>query len=293
MTGFGTAREQSGDRCVIIEVRTVNNRYLKISTRCPDHFAVFENQIEKVIREFVSRGTVNVSIRSELLGLTGAFRLHPDTISEYWRQLQEIAHSLKITDLTSGRDLSQLALLPGAVTDKSTDDISLEEIWPTCELALRSAMTQLQAFRQREGQSTADDLRSSCAVIAGHIEQIVAKSATIVSDYRNRMLDRVNEMLKEFPVKVSETDIIREVSLFADRCDINEELSRLRCHLQKFESFLNDKESQGRKIDFLSQEIFREINTIGSKANDVTISYSVVEMKAALERIRENVQNVE
>lgn len=293
MTGFGAAREESGDRCVIIEVRTVNNRYLKIAMRSPEFFAPLESQIDRVIREYVTRGTVNVTIRSELVSATGAYRLHPETITEYWRQLQEIAHKLNVTDLSSGRDLSQLALLPGAVTDQTTEDVSLDELWPTCETALRSALTQLQSFREREGKSTAEDLRTSIAVIAQNVDSIAERSSTIVADYRNRMLDRVNEMLKEFPVKVTENDVIREVSLFADRCDINEELSRLRCHLQKFESFLNDKDSQGRKIDFLSQEIFREINTIGSKANDVTISYAVVEMKASLERIRENVQNVE
>ncbi len=293
MTGFGTGREQMADRCVIIEVKTVNNRYLKISTRYPDIFASLENQIEKVVREYVTRGTVNVTIRTESIGGSGAYQLHPETVRQYWLQLQEIARSLRITELTSGHDLAQLAMLPGAVTEQSRDTIAPEEIWPVCEKALRTALVQLQEYRQREGNSTAEDLRGNCRVISSYVDQVVDKSPTIVSDYRNRLLERMQELLKDYPVKLSESDIIREVSLFADRCDINEELSRLRCHLEKFESFLNDADSQGRKLDFLSQEIFREINTLGSKANDVSISYFVVEMKAALERIRENVQNVE
>ena len=148
-------------------------------------------------------------------------------------------------------------------------------------------------FRRTEGAQMLDDLRRQCSSIATQVDAVAEQAPNVVAEYRAKLLDRISGAVQESGVSISESDVIREVALFADRCDINEEITRLRSHLQQFHSFLDDEQSLGRKLEFLGQEMFREINTIGSKANNVAIAHNVVEMKAAIERIREVLQNVE
>ena len=145
----------------------------------------------------------------------------------------------------------------------------------------------------QEGATIESDLRRQCGVIATELEAIRAQAPRVADSYRQKLLDRVGDVLNGTAATVSESDVIREVSVFADRCDINEEVSRMDAHLEQFEQILDSDSSQGRKLDFLGQEMFRETNTIGSKANDVEIAHRVVEITLAIDRIRENNQNVE
>jgi uncharacterized protein (TIGR00255 family) len=290
MTGYGDARNEDERLNVAVEVRTVNNRYLKIATKIPDAYAGLESRIEKVVRESISRGTVSVTVRIQRLDGGYQYALNREVIDGYWKQLIQIALTLEAPGPT---DLSRLLLLPGAVSEEGEGVLDSEAGWPVIRDALQSALEKLQRFRCDEGRSMEDDLRLNGRKIGEQLDQVAKLAPQVVSDFRDRLRERVNELLKGADVTVSDSDLIREVSVYSERCDINEEITRLRCHLDQFEAFLKDAVSQGRKLEFLSQEMFREVNTIGSKANNVEIAHCVVEMKAAVEKIRENLQNVE
>ena len=151
----------------------------------------------------------------------------------------------------------------------------------------------LQKFRVQEGEATVADLKTHIEIISKELKEVTKVAPEVVESYRDKIQERVNKLLENSSVSVENDDLIRETSIFADRCDINEEISRLNSHIEQFFVFLNDPNSQGRKLDFLTQEMFREVNTIGSKANNVKIAHHVVEMKSSIERLRENLQNVE
>lgn len=290
MTGFGASKGQNERLSVAVEVRAVNNRYLKVSSRFPDAYAALEGEIERVVREHVSRGTVTIAFDVRPASGISAARLNAEVLTAYWGQLQDLSRQLAVGVPT---DLSNFLALPGVVTDSSRGELDAERDWPFLKTQLEEAIGKFKEFRQREGRSMGDDLRLNGRIIADSLGQIVKTASEVVSQYRDKLLDRIHELLKGTNVVITEPDLIREVSLYADRCDINEEIARLRCHLEQFEAFLSDKVSQGRKLDFLVQEMFREVNTIGSKANNVSLARCVVEMKAAVERIREVLQNVE
>jgi uncharacterized protein (TIGR00255 family) len=148
-------------------------------------------------------------------------------------------------------------------------------------------------MRREEGSTMADDLRANQRLIARQLESIEKRGPLVVESYRQRMRERLSQLLAEFDVTVSDSDVVREVGIFAERSDISEEIVRLRSHLDQFESYLQTEESSGRKLEFLTQEMFREANTIGSKANDAEIARHVIEIKTAIERVREMIQNVE
>lgn len=290
MTGFGDARSQRDQLSVAVEVRSVNNRYLKISTKLPDSYAPLEHQIEKLLRQSISRGTVSVAVRINRAGTEERYILDRDVLENYWRQLTDSAEAIH---LAAPSDLSSLLQLPGVVVE---DDLRVSDAaadWPVIREALEEAIGKLREFRASEGRSMEQDLRTNCDLIAGQLSRIAELAPQVVTSYRDRLHERVRELLSELDVGVDSSDLIRDVSIFADRCDINEEITRLRSHLEQFETFLNEETSLGRKLEFLSQEMFREINTIGSKANNVEIAHSVVEMKAAVEKVREVLQNVE
>jgi uncharacterized protein (TIGR00255 family) len=290
MTGFGNARTQDERSNITVEIRTVNNRYLKVLTKCSDAYAPLEGRIEKLVRGAISRGTVTVSVRLDRAGSRNAYTVDDDVLQDYYRQVSRVSEHLRISPPS---DVTRLLLLPGVVTDRDSTVIDIEADWPLIQAALEEALHTLQAFRREEGHSMADDLRLNNRLIAERLAEVEAQAPQVVRDFRDRLLERVRELLQQMDAGVDQADIIREVSIFAERCDINEEITRLRCHLDQFEAFLNEDVSMGRKLEFLSQEMFREVNTIGSKANSVPIAHCVVDMKAAVEKIREILQNVE
>ena len=179
------------------------------------------------------------------------------------------------------------------MTQTELPDDLVHSLWPAVEKCLTEALDHFDDFRQREGESMRQDMERQCEVIETEVKQVAVLAPQVVSEYRDKILERVRRLISDASISVAENDVIREVALFSDRCDINEEITRLRSHTEQFRRMLNGNSSQGRKLEFIGQEMFREINTTGSKANNVTIALSVVEMKAAIERMREVLQNVE
>ncbi|MCR9231311.1 MAG: YicC family protein [bacterium] len=290
MTGFGSSTAENDRLSVQAEIRTVNNRYLKISTRYPDFYAKLGSQIEKLLRSAITRGTVNLTLRIDHLNRKSVYLLDDQVVQQYWEQLKKLTEECHLPLPDS---LDRLLTLPGAVIDNDSRTHTPESDWPLIEEAIKGALIELTEFRQKEGESAQADLQSSNKTIGEQLETVKQKAPQVVTSYRDRLHQRLTDLLKDQEVELDPDSMIREVSLFADRCDINEEISRLTCHLEQFDTILNSETSQGKKLEFLVQEMFREINTIGSKANDVEISHAVIEMKLAVEKIRENVQNVE
>jgi uncharacterized protein (TIGR00255 family) len=290
MTGFGDARYQDERLTLSVEVRTVNNRYLKITSKCPDAYGPLEGDIERIVREKISRGTVTVSVRLERLGTEQSFRLNEAALESYWRQVQSFAERVRAPQRP---DLTALLQLPGVAIDETRRPADLDADWEILKKLIEQALEKLQIFRADEGRSMHHELAANGQIILHQLDQVTLLAPQVVSEYRLKLLERVRQVLAEANSHLAESDLIREVSIYSDRSDINEEITRLRCHLEQFQTFMNEAASSGRKLEFLSQEMFREVNTIGSKANNVPIAHCVVEMKAAIEKIREILQNVE
>jgi uncharacterized protein (TIGR00255 family) len=290
MTGFGSASGQNDRFSASVEIKAVNNRHLKVSTRLPDVLGSLEALIEKAVRKTVARGTVSVNVRFSPIGQASRYRISPDLLTAYWDQLKAISETNGVPLPDSS---ASLLTLPGVVSDELSSSLDAAAEWPFLEGIVGEALAGLDEFRQREGESMRGELEQCCEHVATNLESIVQRAPEVVSTYRDRVLERVRELLEGSGAAVEPDNLIREVSIFADRCDINEEITRLRCHVDEFLKVINGPTSQGRKLDFLSQEMFREINTTGSKASNVEIAHHVVEMKAAVEKIREILGNVE
>ncbi len=289
MTGIGEARVDQERLSVSVELRSVNNRHLKVSVRGPDAYLSLEHDIEKLIRSRVARGTIGVQLRVDRHDAHSAYTIDHAALREYWAHVRKVADEMH---LPPPSDLSALLPLPGVIVESNAALLDQSD-WPVVQQVLGVALDRLNEFRVREGASMAAELRQLCGQIEASAQQIAARAPQVVEEYHRRLHERVNEWLREAGAALSPADLIREVGLFADRSDINEELTRLRSHLEQFRSLIDNTESTGRTMEFLCQELNREINTIGSKANDVEIARRVVDTKGAIERIREIVQNVE
>lgn len=290
MTGHGEARGQTATANVAVELRAVNNRYLKVSLRCPDPFHLLEGEIEKGVRQAVKRGTVSVHLHVQRQARAEDFRLNAVALKAYLDQLR----AFELTaGLASPWSVQHLLALPGVVTEPEGDDADLQAEWQALEPILTQALTSLQAMRQEEGRVMAEDLRRHVADVRQHLEAIRARAPQVVVLYRDRVLDRVRHLTQNSGLTLDDPSLLKEVALFAERSDIAEEVVRLGSHLDQFLGLFAEAESPGRKLDFLVQEMFREINTIGSKANDVEIARHVVEVKGTIEKMREMIQNVE
>jgi uncharacterized protein (TIGR00255 family) len=290
MTGHGEAHRHERNIVVAVEVRTINNRFFKLSVRSTENYAALEPQIEDVVRQQVRRGTVQVTLRVDREPTPDDYQLNEVVLASYRKQLERMHEKLHIAEPVR---LETLLTLPGVVNEKYSHDDAVESEWPIVRATLLEAMSNLDRMRREEGQAMTVDLTANCQTLASELAHIERRAPTVVDNYRTRITDRLNKLLSELGVSVQPSDIIREVGLFADRSDISEEMVRLRSHLEQFSAFVDDAESNGRKLDFLIQEMFRETNTIGSKSNDAEIARHVVEMKTAIERMREMIQNVE
>jgi uncharacterized protein (TIGR00255 family) len=290
MTGFGEAHGQRDGLALSVEVRTVNNRYLKLSTRISEGYSPLEPHIEALVRKRIRRGTVQVSVRVDRLRAGDEYRLNVDVLAGYRRQIDSLCDQWQ-----HGRPvpLESLLLLPGVIAENVAASHDPSEDWPVISETIEAAIDRMEGMRLEEGRAMAADLRANALAASASLQEIAKRSPLVVDAYRARLVERVQKAIADFQVTLDPADLVREVSLFADRSDISEEVVRLRSHLEQFDGLMEGEESPGRKLDFLTQEMLREANTIGSKANDVDIARHVIDIKTAIERIREMIQNVE
>ena len=290
MTGQGQASLDQNGILIHVELRSVNNRYLKVSSRLSDVIGRFEPQVETILRQHLKRGSLQVNIRVQLPPQSDDYRINQVALKSYMEQAQQVAATISPSSILNPGDFINL---PGVV--ESADSIHDEDdpLWEAAGQALAMGATSLNEMRAAEGRSMADQLLKSIDQLESLTSRVRERAPSIVEEYRNRLESKVRKMLTELKIEFQSIDLLREVLLFADKSDIQEEIVRLLSHFQQFRSAIHEKESQGRKLDFLIQELFRETNTIGSKGNDATVSQVIVEMKSIIEQMRELVQNVE
>lgn len=292
MTGFGEARHQDPRWTIQVEMRTVNNRHFKLSARISDEFSSMEGALEQLVRERVKRGTVQVSLRIDRPRRPEDYRLNLVALASYRDQLRGL-----LAEGPGGReaaiDLTRLLVLPGVVEEVRSAPQAPSDDWPEVARVVERALVALEQSRAKEGRAMADELTALGQTIAEHVGGIAERGPVVVQSYHRRITERVQALVADQGVTVEPENLIREVAILADRCDISEEIVRLRAHLAQYAAIIDEPESSGRRLEFLVQEMGREINTIGAKAGDVEISRAVVDVKALLEKIRELVQNVE
>lgn len=288
MTGYGRGEAQSGQYRVNLEMRSVNHRYLEISLRLPKQLNMLEETLKKQAQAALSRGKVDIFLALEQPGGKKVeLTLDKELAIAYHNSLKQVAELTKLPLVVKAQDL---AAFPGVlVIDTAADD--LEEITALANAALAEALTQLVEMREREGQSLTEDIAARTCRVRTLAEQIAASAPQLLTEQQQKLRRRVEELLGD--VNVDEARFANEVAYLADKTDISEELTRLASHCSQAEAVFVLDEPVGRRLDFLLQEMNRESNTIGSKTNALAISNLVIEMKSELEKIREQVQNIE
>ena len=288
MTGYGRYEIEEKERKVNVEISTVNHRYCDLSIRMPKALTHLEDEIRKCIKQFIARGKVEVSIYITSMSADDVeVVVNEPACTAYIEALRKIGTKLGLNDNIG---MAEVMRLNDVITiqKKQTD---LEVIWPMIDQALRQALTQLVAMREKEGMILKNDLLEKADNILRLVGELEHLSVEVVNTYKLKLEERISRLLEEIPV--DETRLAMEVALFADRAAIDEELTRLKSHVGQLKMILEEESSIGRKLDFLMQEMNREANTIASKAGDYTITAYAVELKSEIEKIREQIQNIE
>ena len=289
MTGYGRGECARDGFKITVELGAVNRRQSEISVNLPRELEMLEAQVRDAINARVARGRVTARISIHAAGrISARMHINERLAKAYAAELDRLARQLK---LSGGVSLDQIVRAPG-VFQSDEELAGAENIWPAVEKALKQALAALVKMREREGAHLAGDLAARIGIMRKSVEKIQKQAPLTAENYRKQLLERIRTAGIE-NVAADDERLLKEVVLFADRSDIAEELTRLQSHFQQFKDCRKSPEPVGRTLDFLAQEMNREINTIGSKANDAVISREVVTLKAELERFREQVQNVE
>ena len=293
MTGFGDASADRRSVHCSVELRSLNNKYFKVVTRLPDEVSGLEAELEGELRRHVQRGSFMLSVKLRLTGDQAASRVNEPALMAYLEHLETVQD--KVSEHTTHIDLTSLLILPGVLQPAQEEGALLDRCRPLLLDLTQEAATKLNEMRRREGKALAEDLRTQLDVIEARIKLVRKRAPGVVKEYHAKLAARIRELTAEAKLKVDEHDLIREVAIFADRSDISEELTRIAGHLEQFRDVMagDGGEPAGRTLDFIAQELLREANTMGSKSADATISRAVVEIKTAIDRIKEQVQNVE
>lgn len=288
MTGYGEVQHTDDVVSYLLELRSVNSRYFKALIKLPDHLTVFEADVERLLRGRLSRGTVSYNLRVRHAGAGITPEINTSVLASYLQQLRPFTQEAQ-----ARIDLAALLALPGVCQPPEIDEQERERQWEVISTVTTKALDKLIEMRQVEGRSLCTDLAKQCDTIREHLATVTQRAPGVLREYHQRLLMRANDLLKDGPVPLKLDDVRREIALYAERCDINEEIARLTVHLEQFARLCTDSEQAGRKLDFLAQELLREANTIGSKSNDTEIAHHIVEIKGAIDRLKEQVQNVE
>jgi len=289
MTGFGRGEARRDGVAWTAECASVNRKQLEAAVSLPRELSELESQVRNLVAAGVSRGRVNVTVRSESLTESSANAVNVDHVlaKQYYQALHGLALKLEIPAEVSLHDLMRL---PGVVGLQQTET-SAEQAWPLIEEAVSTALKQMNAMRETEGAHLREEMESRLSRIEGLLAAIREKAATVPETQRKLLRQRLEDA--GLPLPLDDERLVKEIALFADRTDISEELSRAASHVKQFRTYLASREPVGRSLDFLLQEFFREFNTMGSKCNQAEIAHHVVTAKTELEKIREQVQNVE
>lgn len=290
MTGYGRGDCSQDGFKVTVELSSVNRKQTEIAVNLPREMEMLEAPMRDLINRYISRGRLNVRVglHAGASKLSARMHLNIPLAKAYARELSRLSRQLKLPGPVT---LDQLARAPGVF--QTDEQIAEEEdFWPAVEKSLKKALTAVVKMREREGTHLAQDLAKRIALMRQAATRIQKHAPTVARRYREQLLERIKSARLEAPGD-NDDRLLKEVVYFADRSDISEELTRLQSHFKQFDDCLKNKEPVGRTLDFLAQEMNREVNTIGSKANDSLISREVVTLKAELEKFREQAQNVE
>ena len=289
MTGFGRGESRNTDYNFNVEIKTVNHRYNDIIIRMPKHLNYLEEQLKSIIKSKINRGRVEVYIELEYSSESNIdIRIDMPLAKSYKSQLDSMMEELNIEDKVK---LIHMLMFPEIIR-KEKKEIEEDVLWQSLETALEIALDNVVNMRIKEGAILKKDMENQIFKIEEELLKIEERAPIVVIEYRDKLENRIAELL-DGKIKVDEDRLNYEIAFFADKSDINEEVVRLKSHSNQFLDSLNESESVGRRLDFILQEMNREINTIGSKSDDLTISNCVVNIKSQLEKIREQVQNVE
>ncbi len=288
MTGYGMGSAECGGKTFTVEIKAVNSRYSDFSIKMPRVYTFLEEPLRKKAAEKITRGKVDIYINVETNGEgDSVVNINKPLAEAYLNALRELGAELQIQ---SNANAETFLRIPDVFTvEKAPDDTEL--ITSTVTEALSIALEGFDAMRVAEGEKLVLDLKEHLAFIAKATEEVEKRSPKIVEEYRNRIEERMRDILGS--ASYDETRLLTEVAIFADKVNVNEETVRLRSHIDQFTQMLDEGGSVGRKIDFLIQEMNREINTIGSKSNDLEVARIVIDVKAEIEKLREQIQNVE
>lgn len=287
MTGFGRGKYENEGRNYTVDIKSVNHKYTDISVRLPRFLNSEEDKIRKRISSAISRGKVDVLVTFENYSSKGTnIRINKDLAKDYIRELKELAEE---TDLKFNVDVIDISKFPEIL--KIEDEQDEELIGNELMIAVDDALNKFISMREIEGARLIEDIESRIYLIQNKVNEITAYSSTLVTEYMEKLKQRVNELLE--PSTVDENRLMQEIVIFSDKSSIEEELTRLKSHISQFLELIKQSSPIGKKIDFLIQEINREVNTIGSKANCLEITNRVIEIKTEVENIREQIQNIE
>lgn len=295
MTGFGRGQYEDENFSVTVEMKTVNHRYNEVAIRLPRFLNPLEDKIRKSILKTVNRGRIDVFINADYTSSENCtLKVDKNLAAAYHKALQEVGAAIGLEELNinSAQEVMYLSRCQDVINVKE-GFFDVETVWPKVEQAVKEALQNLVAMRETEGGNIYGDFIYRADLIAEKLTQIEARSPKVVDEYQAKLTDRLNNLLAEHNITVEPERLLQEVAIFADRASITEEIVRLKSHIKQFKIIIDSDQPVGRKLDFLIQEFNREANTIASKANDYTLAQIVVEIKAEIEKIREQIQNIE
>ncbi len=289
MTGFGKGEYSDERYKFILEIKTVNNRYNDIHIRMPRHIRFLEENIRKTIKDYINRGRVDVSVNMEVVeGTDIEVKPNIDLAVKYKKAIDELSKVLGKNDELDLRDYINL----NDVIEIKNEDINEEKTWECLNKALEQGLSTLNRMRILEGKELAQDMINNIDKIAETLKDITSGSKNVVNEYKLKLETRINEILKD-EYNIDENRLYNEIAIYADKVDINEEIIRLESHIKQLKQTIKKGGTVGRKLDFILQEANREINTIGSKTQDLDITKNIIEVKNLIEKIREQAQNIE
>jgi uncharacterized protein (TIGR00255 family) len=290
MTGYGSAEQTDGGVSYALEIRSVNNRYLKLTLKLPDYLQYLESDVERQLRGRLARGTVHcvLRVRGEVDAEQAGVNL-----AALQRYVDVLARVRVPAQLHPVIDLAAMLQLPGVCEAADLDDEAKQKEQKTVERLLGKALDALAAMRTEEGRALQRDLTLSCEAIRTALTTVRQRAPSVVGEYHERLRSRVAVLMQAGNYELEADALAREVAVYAERCDVSEEVTRLTSHLDQFIQLCQRGDQVGRTLDFLTQELLREANTIASKSNDAEIARSVVDIKGRIDRLREQVQNVE